>query len=112
MAENAYCFGLRLRVMRRSRLIKENNMFCQKCGAQLPENAKFCANCGAANEFAAQNNTVPQPVQNVEPIQPAQPIQPTQSAQPQNPTELLMNEYYKAAEPQIFIPNSSGHKFE
>lgn len=86
--------------MRRSRLIKENNMFCQKCGAQLPENAKFCANCGAANEFAAQNNTVPQPVQNVEPIQPAQPIQPTQSAQPQNPTELLMNEYYKAAEPQ------------
>ncbi|MGN1109677.1 MAG: zinc-ribbon domain-containing protein, partial [Oscillospiraceae bacterium] len=66
-------------------------MFCQKCGAQLPENAKFCANCGAANEFAAQNNTVPQPVQNVEPVQPAQ---------PQNPTELLMNEYYKAAEPQ------------
>lgn len=88
--------------MRCSRLIKENNMFCQKCGAQLPENAKFCANCGAANEFAAQNSSVPQPVQNAEPVRSAQP------AQPQNPTELLMNEYYKATEPQTAAQQPSS----
>ncbi len=82
-------------------------MFCQNCGAQIPEFAKFCGSCGARNEFAAPED---QPAaQNPQPMPAEQPIsQMSQTSQPrQNPTDMLMNEYRKAAQPQpdYGVPN-------
>lgn len=86
-------------------------MFCQNCGAQIPDNAKFCGSCGAKNEFAAPENqpAAAQASQNPQPMPAEQQMsQISQTSQPcQNPTDMLLNEYRKAAEPQpnYGVPN-------